>query len=261
MSGTEKFLFLGTVTLAILVMSHPDIDLSLTGDRTLSGVLNTPPAADETDAAPETDTTPVTAEPEPAPAPDPEPPALLTISTPADGPGHLAALSACKGLSTASAPNVDAELHVTDYRPFVLARGKVRLATAPIAEGCYSSAFGMRDGKLHKGVDYYNETAVPVYAAADGTIRTRTYRNDYGNMLVIDHGDGVFTRYAHLEEFAAADVGDEVSAGQQVGLMGHTAGYAVPRHLHYEVLTGTWQAQAGSFALAPVDPMGLPAAE
>ncbi|MEC7290065.1 MAG: M23 family metallopeptidase, partial [Pseudomonadota bacterium] len=96
--------------------------------------------------------------------------------------------------------------------------------------------------------------SVDVYAGAAGTVREKQYRNDYGNMIVIDHGDGVFTRYAHLESFAnGVDVGDNVSLGAHIGVMGNTASYPIPRHLHYEVLTGTWGAQAGSFALTPVD--------
>ena len=96
----------------------------------------------------------------------------------------------------------------------------------------------------------------------DGFVREITYRDDFGNMLVIDHGYGVFTRYAHLQEFdPALAKGTFVKAGDVVGLIGNTSKYKVAHHLHYEVLTGEWGAQAGSFALTPVDPMALPAAD
>ena len=186
-------------------------------------------------------------------------PTILAIGPPETG--YLKSLNACPGLTPSHAANVDTDLLVTDFKPHVLARGKVQLASAPVGGGCFSSAFGPRNGRLHKGVDYYSETAVPVFAAAEGRIRKREYRADYGNMTVIDHGDGVYTRYAHLESFGAADVGDEVHPGEIIGIMGNTAGYRVPRHLHYEVLTGVWQPRAGSFALTPVDVMTLPAAE
>ena len=52
-----------------------------------------------------------------------------------------------------------------------------------------------------------------------------------------------------------------MAGGVAGGMMGNTAGYQIPRHLHYEVLTGKWGAQAGSFALTPVDVMSLPEAE
>ena len=241
MSGIDKFLFLGAVTLAVLVMTQ---------------------APEETDApvdVPQADIPGEAAEATP-PSADPTPPPTILSLSPAPA-GYLSALSACPGLSTSHGANVDADLHVTSFSPQVLARGKVRLATAPVGAGCYSSGFGMRNGKLHKGVDYYSKTAVPVFAAAGGKVRKREYRADYGNMIVIEHGDGVYTRYAHLESFGTADVGDEVRPGEIIGIMGNTAGYHVPRHLHYEVLTGVWQPRAGSFALTPVDVMTLPAAE
>ena len=241
MSGMEKFLFLGAVTLAVAVMSQapPESDTPDLLPNDSAAATESPARVPETTAS--------TA------------PTVLTI-TPADT-GYLKKLSACPGLETSHAADVGPDLQITDFKPFVLARGKVRLATAPVGGGCFSSPFGMRDGRLHKGVDYYSKTPVPVFAAAGGRVRTRTYRNDYGNTIVIDHGDGVYTRYAHLESFGTADVGDRVQAGELIGIMGHTAGYTVPRHLHYEVLTGTWQAAAGAFALTPVDVMTLPAAE
>lgn len=245
MSGVEKFLFLGAVTLAALVVSQAPEGM----DAPVDMLQASPPDGDAGSAI-------LPAPPEETPPP---PPVILTLSP--EPASYLTALSACPGLSTSHGANVDAELHVTNFSPQVVVSGKVRLAAAPVGGGCYSSGFGMRNGKLHKGVDYYSADAVPVFAAAGGKVRSRAWRNDYGNMLVIDHGDGVYTRYAHLESFADIRLGDRVSSGQQIGIMGNTAGYTIPRHLHYEVLTGTWQPLAGSFALTPVDVLSLPAAE
>jgi murein DD-endopeptidase MepM/ murein hydrolase activator NlpD len=237
MSGTEKFFFLGAVTLAALLMTQAPQDSAVLALDTAITLADETPVAEAVTI----------------------PSAILAI-TPSRS-GFLDQLSACPGLSTAKAPDVGPDLQVQDYKPFVLVNNKVRLATAPVGGGCWSSAFGMRNGRLHNGVDYYSDSPVPVYAAAAGRVRTRSYRSDYGNMLIIDHGDGVYTRYAHLDSFAGPNVGDLVSPGDLLGIMGSTAGHTIPRHLHYEVLTGTWKPRLGSFALTPIDIMTLPAAD
>ncbi len=237
MSGTEKFFFLGAVTLAALMMSQAPQDSAAPASNMAVITPDNTPAGDDITPAP----------------------TILTISP--SNTGYLDRLSACPGLSTARAADVGPDLQVVDFKPFVLAAGTVRLASAPVGGGCFSSAFGMRNGRLHKGVDYYSDSPVPVYSAAAGRVRSRSYRSDYGNMLVIEHGNGVYTRYAHLESFAGPDVGDLVSSGDLLGIMGNTAGYTIPRHLHFEVLTGTWKPRLGSFALTPADVMALPAAE
>lgn len=170
-------------------------------------------------------------------------------------------MSVCPGMTVANRPATDANLVITDFHPFVQVNGKVTLAIAPVQTACFSSGFGARSFGNHKGIDYYSPDAVDIYAAAAGVVREKTYRDDFGNMLVIDHGDGVFTRYAHLKDFTAGLAEDAlVKPGDVIGHMGHTSKYNVANHLHYEVLTGEWGAQAGSFALTPVDPMKLPAA-
>jgi murein DD-endopeptidase MepM/ murein hydrolase activator NlpD len=238
MSSLEKFAFLGAVALASVLIAQ---EL----DKTVATLDRPSEAVDLEEAQPPT-------------SPADSQPTLLSF---APGPtGFLDTLTACKGMAPSFSPNVDKDLLVTDYKRFVLVEGSVRLATAPIGGGCLSSVFGPRNGSLHKGLDYYSPNAVPVFAAADGILRRKRYRNDYGNMIVLDHGRGVFTRYAHLESFADPDEGERVIAGQYLGMMGNTAGYLIPRHLHYEVLTGKWGAQAGSFALTPVDVMSLPEA-
>ena len=172
-----------------------------------------------------------------------------------------AAMSVCPGMTVSNRPDTDANLQMTGYTPFVVAAGKVTLATAPVKAACFSSGFGPRSFSNHKGLDYYSRDAVDIYAAAAGTVKEQSTRDDFGNQLVIDHGNGVFTRYAHLQEFGAGiKVGQSVRAGDVIGLMGNTASYIIARHLHYEVLLGDWGGQAGSFALKPVDVLSLPAA-
>ena len=184
-------------------------------------------------------------------------PQIVAEQTPAtpdvtSGSGNgIAHLSLCPLTTVANAPATSNGLRIRDYQPVIEING-VHLVAAPVEKGCLSSSFGQRRGSLHKGIDLHNASAVKVYAAAGAQVREATYRPDYGNMIVLDHGNGVFTRYAHLESFAdEIRPGGFVSAGMPIGIMGNTANYPIPRHLHYEVLTGEWGAQAGSFALRP----------
>ena len=162
-------------------------------------------------------------------------------------------LSLCPRMTVSNAPANNSDRGVLNYEPFVRISG-ARLAIAPVEHACLSSGFGIRGKKLHKGIDLYNRDAAKIYAAANGRVREKHYRADYGNMLVIEHGDGVFARYAHLESFANdLSVGDQVELGQTIGIMGNTASYQIPRHLHYEVMTGDWGKLTGAFELTPVD--------
>ncbi|MEM9572284.1 MAG: M23 family metallopeptidase [Pseudomonadota bacterium] len=156
-------------------------------------------------------------------------------------------------MTISNAPTADSHRRITNYRPFVDVNGQ-QIAVAPVEDGCLSSGFGIRNGRPHKGIDLYHADPVKVFAAAKGTVREKLYRKDYGNMLVIEHGDRLFARYAHLEHFARGiQVGATVNVGQTIGFMGNTASYRIPRHLHYEVLTGDYGTAAGSFHLTPVD--------
>lgn len=163
-------------------------------------------------------------------------------------------LSLCPGMTVSNAPPADASRRVLNYANTVQVEG-VSVAVNPTVGACLSSAFGPRGRGRHNGVDYHSSTGGPILAAASGVVREAKYRDDFGNMLLIDHGNGVFTRYAHLSNFANGVVeGARVEAGQQIGLMGNTAGYAIPVHLHYEILTGDYNTPAASFGLTPRSP-------
>ena len=168
-------------------------------------------------------------------------------------------LSLCPRMTIANAPASNAELLVAAYKPQVDVKG-VKLATFPSKGACLSSGFGTRDSRLHKGLDYHSETGAPILAAADGAVIEMKYRDDYGNMLLIDHGNGVYTRYAHLASFGRGlSTGVTVRAGEQIGLMGNTASYQIPMHLHYELLLGDYANPKGSFGLDAADPLSFPA--
>jgi len=87
--------------------------------------------------------------------------------------------------------------------------------------------------KLHEGIDIYAPTGTPIHAAAAGVVVWAGPRNGYGNAVVIDHGSGVATLYAHQSVIGAA-VGQRVASGQVIGYVGQT-GLAAGPHCHFEV--------------------------
>ena len=90
--------------------------------------------------------------------------------------------------------------------------------------------------KFHYGMDFTAPTGTEVYATADGTIeRMQKSRRGYGNVLVINHGYGYQTLYAHLNDFNNAWVGKKVRRGDVIAFVGST-GLSTAPHLHYEVL-------------------------
>jgi murein DD-endopeptidase MepM/ murein hydrolase activator NlpD len=115
------------------------------------------------------------------------------------------------------------------------------LLRLPVEAACLSSGFGWRGsasggGRQHSGLDLANPNGGFIYAAADGRVVSAEWYGGYGNLLEIDHGRGVRTRYAHLAEIdPALRPGMRVAAGQPVARMGMT-GNATGVHLHYEVV-------------------------
>ncbi|USG65771.1 M23 family metallopeptidase [Brevibacillus ruminantium] len=109
-------------------------------------------------------------------------------------------------------------------------RGTGRLAWP--ARGTISSGFGMRWGRLHKGIDIAGSGAVR--AADNGRVVSAGWDGDYGKAILIDHGNGMQTRYGHLNSINVK-VGDVVSQGKQIGVMGST-GQSTGVHLHFEVI-------------------------
>lgn len=134
----------------------------------------------------------------------------------------------------------------------------VALLLSPATDVCLSSGYGTRNGKLHRGADYHTRTSGNVLAAGDGVVMEAVARKDYGNMIVIDHGAGVYTRYAHLASFsAAAKQGERVKRGEVLGPIGATGATSV-RHLHYEILSGKYVSGVGAFGLTTHNPFDLP---
>ncbi|HZW68323.1 MAG TPA: peptidoglycan DD-metalloendopeptidase family protein [Pseudogracilibacillus sp.] len=107
----------------------------------------------------------------------------------------------------------------------------------PTSGGYISSTFGQRWGKMHKGIDIARtdrSTSPPIAAAESGTVeRAGDSGNGYGNMVIINHGNGLKTLYAHMSSLNVK-VGQKVERGQKLGVMGAT-GNSTGIHLHFEV--------------------------
>ncbi|MEO0981923.1 MAG: M23 family metallopeptidase [Pseudomonadota bacterium] len=199
--------------------------------------------------------------PEPSPPPpDPSPPnppeptrAASSDFTPSP------VLPVCpRGIvSNAPAPQ---GTNVSGYKPFVLVNDAVRVAVNPTSgDTCLSSGFGPRWGSQHKGVDYRSDPPGNVYAAAPGRVLEALFRNDFGVMIVIDHGNGVYTRYAHLARLAdEIRHGVEVDFGTYLGPVGSSGGATSSVHLHYELLIGDYDNPKRSFGLTPISPFSRP---
>jgi murein DD-endopeptidase MepM/ murein hydrolase activator NlpD len=108
------------------------------------------------------------------------------------------------------------------------------------AHGWLTDAFGNRKdpftglSEFHSGLDISTDKGQPVYATANGTVQSAGWANAYGNMVVLDHGFGLVTRYAHLSRFNVR-LGESVTRGDVIGFVGAT-GRATGDHVHYEVL-------------------------
>jgi len=111
--------------------------------------------------------------------------------------------------------------------------------TLPVKNAVFGSGFGYRNDPFaglrsrHDGLDFAAPTGTPVVAAADGVVLTASYHAEFGNMIDIDHGDGLLSRYAHL---SAMDVAESqiVRRGERIGAVG-TTGRSTGPHLHFEV--------------------------
>jgi murein DD-endopeptidase MepM/ murein hydrolase activator NlpD len=93
--------------------------------------------------------------------------------------------------------------------------------------------FGGGDSEFHTGQDIRAAVGTPVSAAADGTVMFAGWKNGYGQVVEIDHGNGLTTRYGHLSKIETT-TGHEIMRGELLGLVGST-GRSTGPHLHYEV--------------------------
>jgi len=110
----------------------------------------------------------------------------------------------------------------------------------PVRTAAFTSSFGVRSdpfkggAAMHAGIDLAGPVGTPIYATADGMVSDAGWNNGgYGNLIKLDHGRGIETRYGHLSGITVRP-GDRVKRGQLIGRMGST-GRSTGSHLHYEV--------------------------
>ncbi|HEY9813003.1 MAG TPA: M23 family metallopeptidase, partial [Candidatus Sericytochromatia bacterium] len=102
------------------------------------------------------------------------------------------------------------------------------------AKGVFTSGYGRRWGRMHKGIDIAAPIGTPIFASAPGiVIKSGWNSGGYGNLVEIQHFDGSTTRYAHNSRNLVV-AGQEVQQGQQIAEMGST-GHSTGPHLHFEI--------------------------
>jgi murein DD-endopeptidase MepM/ murein hydrolase activator NlpD len=152
------------------------------------------------------------------------------------------------GPFVALAPDVDPETFRDNVSRITadierLAAAKQRANQLPLSKPIVNAAISSRYGSrvdpflgrpaLHTGIDFRSPKGFPVRATAAGTVVTSEYTGGYGKMVEIDHGNGVTTRYGHMNRLLVK-AGDKITKGTVVGRVGST-GRSTGPHLHYEV--------------------------
>jgi murein DD-endopeptidase MepM/ murein hydrolase activator NlpD len=164
---------------------------------------------------------------------------LMTAAAPGWAQDHVA------GSAAAQAPPPVRLGDSGDYRTRMLAwsdtgrSNEISAVSAPLPMMHQTSSFGTRKDpmrgslRFHAGMDLRGIAGAPVSASADGVVASTGRGGGYGNMVEIDHGAGISTRYAHLSSIVVFR-GDRVSRGEVIGAVGST-GRSTGSHLHYEV--------------------------
>ena len=104
------------------------------------------------------------------------------------------------------------------------------------AGGPVTSEFGPRWGRMHEGIDVGAPSGAPIYASSSGVVASAGSMGGYGQLTLVDHGNGVVTAYAHQSRIGVS-VGQRVTAGQVIGAIGSTGNVTGP-HLHFETRVG-----------------------
>jgi murein DD-endopeptidase MepM/ murein hydrolase activator NlpD len=113
------------------------------------------------------------------------------------------------------------------------AKGATGTFIAPLQSYVVSSSYGYRWGGFHSGVDMAAPYGTPIRATDGGVVTYAGWLGDYGNVIFIDHGDGVTSRYGHCSSINVT-VGQQVSQYEQIGCVGST-GHSTGNHVHFEI--------------------------
>lgn len=169
------------------------------------------------------------------------------VEQPQGGVGYAASAEDLFNLAQAQMPQLNFHLDAR-VRPALeetLAEEMSRAAAFPSAQplsgtldissefGLRPNPFGGRRYEMHSGIDFRGPVGMPIYATADGVVVTADYSGGYGRHVVIDHGYGYTTLYAHMSAIEV-EVGDQLRRGDVVGALGNTGRSSGP-HLHYEI--------------------------
>ena len=147
---------------------------------------------------------------------------------------------------------IEAELQAHQVRQALLPNSK------PLADGFVGSGFGWRTdpftGKMarHEGMDFAAPPGTPIHAAAGGVVLLAEFHPEYGNVVEIDHGNQLMTRYAHALRVSVRP-GDLVKRGQKIAEVGST-GRSTGPHLHFEVHSKRVAQNPSRFLSAPGQP-------
>ncbi len=189
----------------------------------------------------------------PIATPDPAPPSPRAQQGPFQPDFNLYACTS----SFSNRPQTTSDGRILSYNALVVANGVV-IAASPVNGACMTSGFGPRFGSMHKGIDLQARPAVPIYSAAPGRVLEVSDQSGFGYQVLIDHGNGVYTRYGHLAYFAEGLApGQKIGFGQPLGMMGRT-GNATAIHVHYEILTGNYNTPKKSWGLTANNPLDFP---
>lgn len=124
---------------------------------------------------------------------------------------------------------------MTESKAAVIERGTIIPPTyiKPLSGGRFTSGYGRRWGRLHKGIDWACPVGTTIYASCGGTVIQASYNGGYGKNVVISHPDGRMTRYAHNSKLLV-QVGQKVEQGEAIALSGNT-GRSTGPHVHFEI--------------------------
>ncbi|MGL4696902.1 murein hydrolase activator EnvC family protein [Enterococcus larvae] len=151
---------------------------------------------------------------------------------------------------TTEITNTDTEDEIADIVPEnseVTAETPVDTSSGwgmPVSSVVVTSGYGYREdptgisGTFHEGIDFGGSSSTVIMAVKSGTIADAGYDGMSGNYVIINHGDGYYSLYAHLSS-STVSTGQQVTKGQQVGYMG-TTGNSTGVHLHFGISTGLW---------------------
>ncbi|TBR12983.1 MAG: M23 family metallopeptidase [Lysobacter sp.] len=131
----------------------------------------------------------------------------------------------------------------------------------PIPYARLTSGFGARHHpvlgrmRMHKGVDYAAGSGTPISAAGDARVKFVGWKGGYGRVVMLDHGRGYTTLYAHMSQFGKYKVGQRVAQGTVIGYVG-TSGMSTGPHLHYEFQINGVHRNPLSVTMPPPEPLG-----